>query len=67
MKAKDIRELSAEELEAKERQLTDELQTLLFQKHAGEAAGVGKLRSIKKEIARVKTIVSEKQAQGGNS
>lgn len=59
MKANDIRSLSADELQKKEQELTQELFNLTFQLHTGRLENSAKLSSIRKDIARVKTILRE--------
>jgi large subunit ribosomal protein L29 len=62
MKAKDIRALSNEELAGKERDLREELFKLSFQHKVRKLENTGKLRQLRKDIARVRTILQEKQA-----
>lgn len=63
MKAKDIRELSAQELKAKELGLSQEIFNLKFQSQIGQLENPAKLKLIKRDLARVKTILQEKQYQ----
>jgi large subunit ribosomal protein L29 len=62
MKAEKIREMSAAELKSKERELQEQLFRLRFQKSIGQLDNGGKMRETRREIARVKTILKEKQA-----
>ena len=62
MKAKDLRELSNEELSAKERDLREELFKLSFQHGVRQLDNTAKLRELRKDIARVKTVIHAKQA-----
>jgi large subunit ribosomal protein L29 len=59
MKARELRELSEEELERKEAELKDQLFKLKFQHALGQLENAMKLKSIKKDIARIKTIFKE--------
>ena len=60
MKIRELRELSEEELSSKEDELRDQLFKLRFQHSLGQLDNAVKLRNIKKDIARVKTILKEK-------
>jgi large subunit ribosomal protein L29 len=59
MKARELRELSEDELERKEAELKDQLFKLKFQHALGQLENAMKLKSIKKDIARIKTILGE--------
>lgn len=59
MKAREIRELSEDELKRKEDELKDQLFKLKFQHALGQLENAMKLKSIKKDIARIKTILGE--------
>ncbi len=59
MKARELRELSEDELRRKEDELKDQLFKLKFQHALGQLENAMKLKSIKKDIARIKTIVGE--------
>lgn len=61
MKVNDIRSLSADELQKKAQDLTQELFNLKFQLHTGRLENTAKLSSIRKDIARVNTILREKR------
>jgi len=60
MKAKDLRELSIEDLAAKEKDLSEELFNLKFQHGIRSLENPAKLSELGRDIARVKTIVNEK-------
>ncbi|NVN97311.1 50S ribosomal protein L29 [Candidatus Nomurabacteria bacterium] len=62
MKPSDLRKLSAEELVKKQGDLTQELFNLKFQLHTGRLENTSKLKSIRKDIARVSTIITEIKA-----
>ncbi|MBA7688438.1 MAG: 50S ribosomal protein L29 [Candidatus Aminicenantes bacterium] len=59
MKARELRELSEDELRRKEDELKDQLFKLKFQHALGQLENAMKLKSIKKDIARIKTILRE--------
>jgi len=61
MKAEKIRDLSDEELANQERDFTEQVFRLRFQMATGQTEGLTKLRSLKKDIARIKTIRRERQ------
>jgi large subunit ribosomal protein L29 len=69
MKADKVREMSAEELGAKERELSEQLFKLRFQKSIGQLDNALKIRETRRDIARVKTVLRQKQgpAQAGTS
>ena len=64
MKASELRDLSGEELEAKARQLREELFNLKFQHAIGQLENNSRLNATKKDIARVLTILRER-GEGG--
>ena len=59
MKAKELRELSIEELKEKEREASQELFNLRFQKATGQLGNTAMIRKTKKNLARVKTVLRE--------
>ena len=60
MKASEIRELTEEELGNKKTELEDQLFKLKFQHALGQLENAMKIKTIKKDLARIKTIVREK-------
>ncbi len=62
MKANDIRKMSAEELETKLKELKGELFNLRFQHAINQLENPHKIADVKKDIARVMTILHEKNA-----
>jgi len=62
MKSEKIRELSADDLKGKEKELQEQLFRLRFQKSLGQLDNALKLREVRRDIARVKTVRREKQA-----
>ncbi|MBN1273995.1 MAG: 50S ribosomal protein L29 [Candidatus Aminicenantes bacterium] len=59
MKISEIRDLSAEELKTKETELKDQLFKLKFQHTLGQLENPLKMKNVKKDIARIKTILIE--------
>ncbi len=62
MRGEEIRELSADELAAKEIALREQLFKLRFQKAIGQLDNVNKLGETRRDIARVLTVLKQKQA-----
>jgi large subunit ribosomal protein L29 len=62
VKAIEIRKMSAEELEAKLKELKSELFNLRFQHAINQLENPHKIADVKKDIARVMTILREKNA-----
>ena len=63
MTIKEIRELSLEELETKVNELKQELFNLKFQKTLGQLQNTAKIKDVKRTIARLKTVVTEKSVK----
>ena len=64
MKADKVRNLTEEELRHQERDLADQLFKLKFQLNMGQTESLKKIRGLRKDIARVKTIIGERQRAG---
>jgi large subunit ribosomal protein L29 len=62
MKPNELRKLSADELTKKQGDLTQELFNLTFQLHTGRLENTAKLKIIRKDIARISTILTESKA-----
>ena len=61
MKPSKVREMGAEELATKERELQEQLFRLRVQQSIGQLDNAIKLRETRRDIARVKTVRREKQ------
>ncbi len=61
MKANELRTLSQDDLTVKEKELTQELFNIRFQLHTGRLENTAKIDAVRKDIARVKTILQEKR------
>ena len=61
-----LREMNADELRGKERELQEQLFRLRFQKSLGQLDNALKIRETRRDIARVKTVIKQlaKPAQG---
>ncbi|HEY8393096.1 MAG TPA: 50S ribosomal protein L29 [Capillibacterium sp.] len=63
MKAEEIRAMSGEELQKKLTDLKAELFNLRFQLATGQLDNPARVRSVRKDIARVKTILHEREGK----
>jgi large subunit ribosomal protein L29 len=61
-----IRNLTDVELTHQQRELSDQLFKMKFQLKMGQTESLKKIRELKKDIARVKTVMRQKQLAGGN-
>jgi large subunit ribosomal protein L29 len=61
MKPAKVREMGVDELKAKEHELHEQLFKLRVQQSIGQLDNAIKLRDTRREIARVKTVIREKQ------
>jgi large subunit ribosomal protein L29 len=64
MKAKEFRERSNDELRKTLGDLEEQLFKLRFQKSTGQIENPIKIREVRKDIARVQTVMNERQAEG---
>ena len=64
MKPAKMREMSMEELRTEESSLSDELFRLRFRSATGQLDKSSKIKSVRRDIARIKTIISEKTREG---
>jgi len=64
MKTKEIRDLSVDELRQKERDLVDELFRLKVRRATGQLDSSAVMKSVKKDIARIKTVLKEREIRG---
>ena len=63
MKAAELRDLAVDELGAKERELTDQLFRMRLQKSMGQLESPDKVRAVRRDLARVKTVLRQKRAR----
>ena len=64
MKASEIRELSIDEMQQKAVDLQQELFNLRFQHASGQLENPQKMKQVKRDIARIKTILREASSTG---
>jgi small subunit ribosomal protein S17 len=62
MKPKELRNMTREELQAKERDLRQELLNLRLQQQSGQIQKPSRIRELRRDIARLKTILNERRA-----
>ena len=60
MKIGELRDKSVDELQNRERDLTEQLFKLSFQRATGRMENPMKIREVKREIARIKTLLGER-------
>jgi large subunit ribosomal protein L29 len=63
MKPAELRELDVDELRRKQAELKDQLFKLRFQHELGQLDNSAKLGSVRREIARIETIIREMEAR----
>jgi large subunit ribosomal protein L29 len=63
MKIADVRALTADQLEDEVLKLKKEQFNLRFQRATGQLENTARVRQVRKDIARVKTVARQKQAQ----
>jgi large subunit ribosomal protein L29 len=59
MKIKELKEMSGEELKHRESELVDQLFKLRFQKSLGQLESPMKVKNIRRDIARIKTLLNQ--------
>ena len=60
VKASSLREKSVDELQTRERDLSEQLYKLRFQRATGRMESPARMRQVRREIARIKTVLNEK-------
>ena len=63
MRAREVRELSADEIAQKERELAEEIFRLRMRKSTGQLENPMRLRLLRRDLARIKTIQQERIAK----
>jgi len=56
----ELRDKSVDELQTRERELVEQLFKLRFQRATGRIESPAKMRQVRREIARIKTLLNEK-------
>jgi large subunit ribosomal protein L29 len=67
IRARDLHELNEDDLRNRERDLNDQLFRLRIQKAMGHLDVPLKLRQVRRDLARVKTVLRQKTAPAGRS
>lgn len=67
MKIKEIRDLSIDELQQKNRELVEEFFKLRLRQASGQLESPAMLGHIRKDIARIKTVLVEKEGGSGTA
>ena len=62
-----IREAGVNELEAQQKELTEQIFRLKFQLSTGQAEALKRLREAKKDLARVKTLLRAQELKAGKA
>ncbi|HYD49123.1 MAG TPA: 50S ribosomal protein L29 [Terriglobales bacterium] len=63
MKAKEVRDLSSDELAVKEREVSESLTILRLRARTSQIESPARLKQLRRELARIKTIQRERQPQ----
>ena len=63
MKAAELREMAPDQLDASERELVDQLFRMRIQKSMGQLEAPDKLRTVRRDLARIKTVLRQKREQ----
>ena len=61
MKVAEVRDLGVDELHQREKDLDDQLFRLRIQKSMGQLEAAHKLKALRRDLARVKTVLREKE------
>ena len=64
MELEKVRGLSDDELKSEEAKVAEQLFRIRFAKSLGKQEGVGRIRGLKTDIARLKTVARERQLVG---
>ena len=62
MKIGEFRDLGADELNQREKDLDDQLFRLRIQKSMGQLEAPDKIRTVRRDLARIKTVLRQKRA-----
>jgi large subunit ribosomal protein L29 len=61
MKVTEFRDLAVDELRQREKEMDDQLFRLRIQKSMGQLEAAHKLKTVRRDLARVKTVLREKE------
>jgi large subunit ribosomal protein L29 len=62
MKVTEVRDLAVDELRQREKDLDDQLFRLRIQKSMGQVEAGQKMKTLRRDLARVKTVLREKES-----
>ena len=62
MKVAEVRDLAVDELRQREKELDDQLFRLRIQKSMGQLEAGHKLKALRRDVARIKTVLREKES-----
>jgi large subunit ribosomal protein L29 len=62
MKVAEVRDLAVDELRQREKEMDDQLFRLRIQKSMGQVEAAQKLKVLRRDLARVKTVLREKES-----
>jgi large subunit ribosomal protein L29 len=65
MKVSEVRDLHVDELRLREKDMDDQLFRLRIQKSMGQLEAAHKLKTLRRDLARVKTVLREKESGAG--
>jgi len=65
MKLKELKELTAEELQKHSRELKEEMLNLRLQQGSEQLENTARIRTVRREIARVQTLLNEPKPAAG--
>ena len=63
MKVAEFRDLQVDELRQREKDMDDQLFRLRIQKSMGQLEAAHKLKAVRRDLARVKTVLREKESR----
>ena len=66
MKAKELRDLTIDELKQRDKELKEEQFNLKFQAATSQLSNTAKITKTRKDVARVNTLIKEKELKGNN-
>ena len=61
MKVSEVRDLAVDELRQREKDMDDQLFRLRIQKSMGQLEAANKVKALRRDLARVKTVLREKE------
>ena len=67
MKAKELRDLTAEELLKKKKDLKEEIFNLRFQHSTGQLENTSRMKLLRRDVARIEMALREKELQVGKT